>query len=64
MPLHRLSLWTLTRQMPEQYEHHGLSGEYVMLPSGEMVPADEAATTKPVAPATTKTVQSAPKAQN
>jgi hypothetical protein len=50
--------------MPEQYEHHGLSGEYVMLPSGEMVPADEAATTKPVAPATTKTVQSAPKAQN
>jgi hypothetical protein len=25
------------------YEHHGQSGEYVMLPSGEMVPAAEAA---------------------
>jgi hypothetical protein len=34
-------VWTLTRHMPEQYEHHGLSGEYVMLPSGEMVPDAE-----------------------
>jgi hypothetical protein len=25
--------------MAEQFEHHGESGEYVMLPSGEMVSA-------------------------
>jgi len=25
--------------MAEQFEHHGKSGEYVMLPSGEMVSA-------------------------
>lgn len=27
--------------MAEPFEHHGESGEYVMLPSGEMVPAAE-----------------------
>ena len=32
--------------MAEQHEHHGLSGEYVMLPSGQMVPAADAAKTK------------------
>jgi hypothetical protein len=25
--------------MAEQFEHHGISGEYVMLPSGQLVPA-------------------------
>lgn len=45
--------------MADQYEHHGRSGEYVMLPSGEMAPAAEAAA-KP-AP---KPAQPAPKGQN
>jgi hypothetical protein len=27
--------------MAEQFEHHGESGEYVMLPSGQMVPATD-----------------------
>ena len=45
--------------MPEQYEHHGLSGEYVMLASGKMVPAAEAAKAKP-APKT----KPAPKGQS
>jgi hypothetical protein len=45
--------------MPEQYEHHGQSGEYVMLPSGEMVPAAEAAKAK-AAPKS----KLAPKGQN
>ena len=45
--------------MPEQYQHHGLSGEYVMLPSGEMVPAAEAAKAK-AAPKS----KLAPKGQN
>jgi len=44
----------------QQYENHGLSGEYVMLPSGEMVPAAEAVKAKP-AP---KLAQPAPKGQN
>lgn len=39
--------------MAEHYRNHGLSGEYVMLPTGEMVPAAEAAK---VAPAKAKTV--------
>jgi hypothetical protein len=46
--------------MAEQYEHHGQSGEWVMLPSGEMVTAAEAAKLKP-AP---KPSQPAPKDQN
>jgi hypothetical protein len=42
--------------MADQYEHHGQSGEYVMLPSGELVPAAEyeapkAEATKPVSKA-------------
>ena len=48
-----------TPPMPDQYEHHGLSGEYVMLPSGEMVPAAEAAKAK-AAPKS----KLAPKGQN
>jgi hypothetical protein len=28
--------------MADNYEHHGVSGRYVMLASGEMVPADQA----------------------
>jgi hypothetical protein len=47
--------------MPEQHEHHGRSGEYVMLPSGEMVPAADAAKAKPAAEPATKP---APKGQN
>jgi hypothetical protein len=50
--------------MADQYEHHGLSGEYVMLPSGETVPAADAAkaesATKPAEPAP----KTAPKGQN
>jgi hypothetical protein len=46
--------------MPEQYEHHGQSGEYVMLPSGEVVPAAEYK--EQAEP--TKTVKPAPKAQD
>jgi hypothetical protein len=46
--------------MPEQYEHHGQSGEYVMLPSGEVVSAAEYK--KPSEP--TKPVKPAPKAQD
>ena len=37
--------------MAEHYQNHGLSGEYVMLPTGEVVPAAEAAKVKPAAPA-------------
>ena len=59
MLLHSLRMRSHTPPMPEQYEHHGLSGEYVMLPSGEMVPAAEAAKAKP-APQT----KPAPKGQN
>jgi hypothetical protein len=46
--------------MADQHEHHGRSGEYVMLPSGEMVPAADAVKAKP-AP---KPAQPAPKGQN
>jgi hypothetical protein len=46
--------------MPEQYEHHGQSGEYEMLPSGEMVPAAEAKKAKPAPQA----AKPAPKGQN
>jgi hypothetical protein len=35
--------------MAEHYQHHGYSGEYVMLPSGEVVPADQVP--QPVKPA-------------
>jgi hypothetical protein len=59
MLLHSLRMRSHTPPMTEQYEHHGLSGEYVMLPSGEMVPAAEAAKAKP-APKT----KPAPKGQN
>jgi len=45
-----------------QFEHHGLSGEFVMLPSGEMVPAGEAA--KPaVKPAKAEPAESVAKAK-
>jgi hypothetical protein len=45
--------------MAEQFEHHGESGEYVMLPSGEMVPAADhqppkAEPTKPAQPSKAK----------
>jgi hypothetical protein len=43
----------------QHYEHHGLSGEYVMLPSGQMVPAAEAPKPEPAKPA-----QPAPKAKD
>jgi len=43
----------------QHYEHHGLSGEFVMLPSGQMVPAAEAPTPEPAKPA-----QPAPKAKD
>jgi hypothetical protein len=47
--------------MADQYEHHGLSGEYVMLPSGELVPAAaEAKKTKPAPQA----AKPAPKSPN
>ena len=46
--------------MADQHEHHGRSGEYVMLQSGEMVPAADAAKAKP----THKPAQPAPKGQN
>ena len=36
--------------MAEQFEHHGLSGEYVMLPDGKMVPAAEYQPPKPPEP--------------
>jgi hypothetical protein len=49
--------------MADQYEHHGLSGEYVMLPSGEMVPAADAAA-KPAADPAPQPVKPAPKGQN
>jgi hypothetical protein len=35
----------------QHYEHHGLSGEYVMLPNGQLVPAAEAPKPEPVKPA-------------
>ena len=38
--------------MAEQFEHHGLSGEYVMLPSGEMVHRDEYQPPNPPKPPT------------
>jgi hypothetical protein len=45
-----------------QFEHHGLSGEYVMLPSGQMVPAEEAV--KPAAkPAKAETAEPVAKAK-
>ena len=47
--------------MADQYENHGLSGEYVMLPSGELVPAAEA---KKAKPATEPATKPAPKGQN
>lgn len=50
-----------TQRMADQYEHHGQSGEYVMLPSGEMVPAADAARTEPASEPAPKT---APKGQN
>lgn len=37
--------------MAEPFEHHGESGEYVMLPSGEMVPAAEYKPAEPAKPA-------------
>jgi hypothetical protein len=37
--------------MADNYEHHGKSGEYVFLPSGEMVPAAEAPKPEPTKPA-------------
>jgi hypothetical protein len=46
--------------MADQYEHHGLSGEYEMLPSGKLVLAAEAKKAKP-APQPAKP---APKGQN
>ena len=49
-----------TQRMADQYEHHGLSGEYVMLPSGELVPAAEAKKAKPVP----QPAKPAPKGQN
>jgi hypothetical protein len=36
--------------MAEQFEHHGESGEYVMLPSGQMVPAADYQPPKPPEP--------------
>jgi hypothetical protein len=52
LTLHRLVLRNHTGLMAEnQFEHHGQSGEFVMLPSGEMVPAAEA---EKVEPAPTK----------
>jgi len=36
--------------MAEHFEHHGESGEYVMLPSGEMVPAADYQPPKPPEP--------------
>ena len=50
--------------MTEQYEHHGLSGEYVMLPSGEMVPAADAAKAKPAPEPTEPAPKTTPKGQN
>jgi hypothetical protein len=51
-------VWINTRQMaPENYEHHGQSGEYEFLPSGELVPAVEASkpeATKPAQPSKAK----------
>lgn len=35
-------MWKRNTRMSDTYEHHGLSGEYTMLPSGEMVPAHQA----------------------
>lgn len=46
--------------MADQYEHHGLSGEYEMLPSGKLVPAAEAKKAKPAPQA----AKPAPKGQN
>jgi hypothetical protein len=40
--------------MAEQFEHHGESGEYVMLPSGQMVPAAEYQPPKPEPPTKTQ----------
>ncbi len=45
--------------MAEPFEHHGESGEFVMLPSGQMVPAGEyqppkAETVKPAQPSKAK----------
>jgi hypothetical protein len=56
-----------TQRMADQYEHHGLSGEYVMLPSGELVPAAEAKKAKPAPQAAKPAPQPAkpaPKGQN
>ena len=50
--------------MAEHYEHHGLSGEYVMLPSGEMVPAVDAAKARPAPESTEPATKPAPKSQN
>lgn len=60
MRLHRLVIRKLTPTMAadQTYEHHGLSGEFVMLPSGQMVPVAEAPKPEPVKPA-----QPAPKAK-
>jgi hypothetical protein len=50
--------------MADQYEHHGLSGEYVMLPSGEMVPAADAAETEPATEPAEPAPKTAPKGQS
>ena len=47
--------------MADQHEHHGRSGEYVMLQSGEMVPAADAVKAKTPAP---KPAQPSPKGRN
>ena len=52
----------LNPSMAESFEHHGESGEYVMLASGEMVPADEYQPPQATEPA--KPAQSASKAKD
>jgi hypothetical protein len=43
---------------PENYKHHGISGEYVFTPSGDVMPPADAPKPQPTKP------HSAPKAKN
>lgn len=63
-PLRSLRQRIHTQPMAEQYEHHGLSGEYVLLPSGEMVPAADAAKAETAPEPTEPAPKTSPKGQN